>query len=89
MHGFSSAYRAQDLSQHRRTDEDMKQKLKDHVENCFVFAAQSTEFPDDPSVEFENIQRRVEAQFTVYADVESILKEVPRTYRLFLRISNC
>ena len=45
-------------------------------ERCFAFAAQRTEFPDDPILKFENIQKQVEAQFTVYADFESILKQL-------------
>ena len=77
LHGFSrhSASRCQDR-QHRRTDEDMKKKLKAHEKNCFAFAAQRTEFPDDPIVKFENIEKQVEAPFTVYADFESILKQL-------------
>ena len=38
LHGFSRAYRAQD--QHRRTDEEMKERLEEHEERCFAFAAQ-------------------------------------------------
>ena len=47
--------------------------MKEHEERCF---AQRTEFPDDPILKFENIQKQVEAPFTVYADFESILKEL-------------
>ena len=65
LHRFS---RAQDRSQHRRTDEDMEKKLKAHEISRFAFAVQQTEFPDDPIVKFENIQEQVEASFTVYAD---------------------
>ena len=75
FHGFSRAYRAQHISQHRRTDEEMNQKLKDNEENCFVFAAERTEFPDDPVVKFENVQKQVEAPFTLYAGFGSILKQ--------------
>ena len=46
-------------------------ELRDHEENCFAFAAQCTEFPDDPIVKFNNIQNQFEAPLTVY---ESILK---------------
>ena len=60
-------------AQHRKTDEDMKKRLKEHEERCFAFAAQRTEFPDDPILKFENIQKQVEAPFTVYANSESIL----------------
>ena len=67
---------SRDKAQHRRTDEDMKKKLKAHEERCFSFAAKRTEFPDDPIVKFENIQKQVEAPFTVYADFESILKQL-------------
>ena len=42
----------------------------------FAFAAQRTEFPDDPILKFENIHKQVEAPFTVYADFESILKQL-------------
>ena len=35
--------------------------------------AQRTEFPDDPILKFENIQKQVESPFTVY---ESILKQL-------------
>ena len=76
LHGFSRAYRAQDISLHRTTDEEMKQKLKDHEENCFVFAVQRTEFPDYHIVKFENVQKQINAPFTVYADFESILKQL-------------
>ena len=54
----------------------MKQKLRDHKENCLAFDAQCTEFPDDPIVKFKNVQNQVEAPFTVYADFESILKQL-------------
>ena len=73
LHGFSthSTSRGQD-QKHRSTDEEMKKKLKVHEENCFAFAAQRTKFPDDPAVKFGNVQKQVEAPFTVYADVESM-----------------
>ena len=51
----------------------MEEKLKKHEERCFAFAAQRTEFPDGPILKFENIQKQVEAPFTIYADFESIL----------------
>ena len=54
----------------------MKQKLREHEENCFPFAAQCTEFPDDPVVYFKNIQKQVELPFTVYSDFENILKQL-------------
>ena len=73
---FSRAYIAQGRSQHRRTGEDMEKKLKAHERNCFAFAAQRTEFPDNPILKFENIQKQVEAPFTVYADFESILEQL-------------
>ena len=76
LHGFSRAYRAEDRSQHRRTDKEMKKRLEEHEERCFAFAAQRTEFPDDPILKFENIQKQVEATFAVYADFESILKQL-------------
>ena len=44
--------------------------------NCFAFAAQRTELPDDHIVKFENIHKQVEAPFTVYADFESIQKQL-------------
>ena len=40
----------------------------------FAFAAERTEFPNDPIVKFENVQKKVEAPFTVYTEFESILK---------------
>ena len=46
----------------------MEKKLKAHEINCFAFAAQRTEFPDDPILKFKNIQKQVEAPFTVFAD---------------------
>ena len=76
LRGSSRVYRAQDRSQHRRTDENMEKKLKGPERNCFAFAAQRSEFPDDPIPKFENIQNQVEAPFTVYADFESILKQL-------------
>ena len=53
MHGFSrhSAPRGQDR-QHRRTDEDMKEKMMARAKSCFAFAVQRTEFPYDPIVKF-------------------------------------
>ena len=73
----------------------MEEKLKEHEKNCFAFAAQRTEFPDDRIVTFENIQQVV-VPFTVYADFESILKQLSgdgnkykKTHRLFLRLPNC
>ena len=56
--------------------EEMEEKSKKHEEPCFAFAAQRTEFPDDPILKFKNIQKQVEAPFTVYADFESILKQL-------------
>ena len=64
----------------------MKKRLKEHEERCFAFVAQRTEYPVDPILKFENIQKQVEASFTVYADFESILKQLsgvgrsPRAY---------
>ena len=54
----------------------MKQKLKDHEQNGFAFSAQRTEFPEDPVVKFKNIHKQVSAPFVVYADFESILKNL-------------
>ena len=54
----------------------MEKRLKEHEERCFAFAAQRTEFPDGPILKFENIQNQVEAPITVYADFESILKQL-------------
>ena len=51
----------------------MKQKLRDHEENCF---AQRTEFPEDPVVKFKNAHNQLEAPFTVYVDFESVLKQL-------------
>ena len=51
----------------------MEEKLKKHEERCFAFAAQRTEFPDDPILKFENIQKQVKTPFTVYVGFESIL----------------
>ena len=50
--------------------------MKTHERNYFAFATQRTEFPDVSIVKFENIQKQVEALFTVYADFESILKQL-------------
>ena len=76
LHGFSSHYTSGDKAQHRRTDGYMDKELKKHEERCFAFAAQRTEFPDDPILKFENIQKQVEAPFTVYVGFESILKQL-------------
>ena len=76
LHGFSSHSATRGKAQHRRTNEDMENRLKEHEERCFAFAAQRTEFPDDPILKFENIQKQVQAPFTVYAEFESILKQV-------------
>ena len=54
----------------------MEKRLKEHEERCFAFASQRTEFPDDPIRKFENTQKQVQAPFTVYADFESILKQL-------------
>ena len=75
LHGFSSHSASRDKAQHRGTVEEMEEKLKKHEERCFAFVAQRTEFPNDPILKFENIQKRVEAPFTVYADLENILKQ--------------
>ena len=48
LHGFSSHSAFKDKAQHRRTVEDMEKRLKEHGKRCFAFAAQRTEFPDDP-----------------------------------------
>ena len=57
LHGFSRNYTSRDKSQHRRTDEEMKDKSKKHEDKCFAFAVQRTEFPDEPIVKFGNIQK--------------------------------
>ena len=57
----------------RRTGEEMEVRLKEHEERCFSFAAQRTEFPNDPNLRFEGIQKQIEVPFTIYADFESIL----------------
>ena len=76
LHRFSSHSAFKGKAQHWKTVEDMEKKLKEHEECCFAFAAQQTEFPDDHILKFENIQKQVEAPFTVYADFESILKQL-------------
>ena len=76
LHGFSRSYTSKDLSQHRRSDEEMKKKLKEHEESCFAFAAQRIEFPEDPIVKFKNIKHQLAAPFVVYADFESILRNL-------------
>ena len=53
-----------------------EKKLNAHEKICLAFAAQRTEFPDDLIVKNENIQKQVEAPFTVYADFENILKQL-------------
>ena len=75
LHGFPRAYRVQDRSRPRRTGEEMEVRLKEHEERCFALASQRTEFPNDPVLKFENIEKKVEAPFTVYADFASILKQ--------------
>ena len=67
-----------DIKKERRIekDEEMKEKLRDHEENCFAFVAQRTEFPDNLIVKVKNIQNQVETPFSVYADFESILKQL-------------
>ena len=54
----------------------MEKRLNEHEERTFAFAAQRTEYPDDPILKFENIQNQVVAPFTVYADFKSILKQL-------------
>ena len=76
LHGFSRNTTTADLAQHRRADEEMKKKLKEHEKTCFAFAAQRTEFPEDPIDKFKNIKKQMQAPFTVYADFESILKHL-------------
>ena len=76
LHGFSSHSAFKGKAQYQRADEEMEKRLKEHEERCFAFAVQQTEFPDDPILKFENIQKQVEAPFTVYADFESILKRL-------------
>ena len=76
LHGFSSHYTDKSQNPHRRTDEEMKEKLKKHEENCFAFAAQRTEFPEDPIVKFKNVKNQLPAPFVVYADFESILEKL-------------
>ena len=65
-----------------------EEKLKKHEECCFAFDSQRTEFPDDPILKFENIQKQVETPFTVYADFESIPKQLSGD-GLFLCLPNC
>ena len=76
LYGFSNHYSSRDKAQHRRTGKEMTEKLEEHEKNCFGFAAQRTEFPDEPVVKFVNIQKQVKAPFTVYADFEGILKKL-------------
>ena len=54
----------------------MRQKLEDHEKNCFAFAAQRIKFPEDPVVKFKNVKNQVDAPFAVYADFESILRNL-------------
>ena len=76
LNGLSSHSAFKGKAQHRGTVEDMEERLKEHEEHCFAFAAQRTEYPDDPILKFENIQKQVEAPFIVYADFESIMKQL-------------
>ena len=76
LHRFSSHYTSKDKAQHRRTVEEMEEILKKYEERCFAFSAKRTEFPDDPILKFENIQKQVEASFIAHADFESILKQL-------------
>ena len=55
LQGFSSHSAFKGKAQHRRTIEDMEKRLKEHEERCFAFAAQRTEYPDDPILKFDNI----------------------------------
>ena len=64
LHGFSNHYTFKDKAQHRRTVIEVEEKLKKHEARCFAFAAQRSEFPDDPILKFENIQKQIEAPFT-------------------------
>ena len=68
FHGFSSHSASKGKAQHRRTVDEIEEKLKKHEGRCFAFAALRTEFPDDPIFKFENIQKQLEAPFTVYTD---------------------
>lgn len=52
------------------------EKLKNHDERCFAFSAQRIKFPEDVVVKFRNIKNQLQAPFIVYADFESILKEI-------------
>ena len=76
LHGFSTHSAPRGKAQHRRTIDDMEKRLKEHEERCFAFAVQRTDYPDDPLLKLENTQKKVEAPFTVYADFESILKQL-------------
>ena len=75
LHGFSR-HSTTNKSQYRRLDEEMRKKLKEHEQTCFSFAAQRTEFPEDPIVKFNNTKKQLPAPFVVYADFESILKSL-------------
>ena len=54
----------------------MKQKLKAQEEDCIAFTTQRTEFPEDPVVKFRNVKNQLATPFVVYANFESILKNL-------------
>ena len=76
LHGFSSGTTKADKTRYRRSAKEMIKKLREHEKNCFAFSAQRIEFPENSTVKFNNIKNQLQAPFTVYADFESILKEL-------------
>ena len=54
--------------------EDAKRRRDEHERECFVHGGQKTSFPDKPTLQFEAIEKQVEAPFVVYADFESLLE---------------
>ena len=53
--------------------------LEKHEGVCYTHSAQRIEFPEDTTVQFKNIEKQVKAPFIVYADFESLLREMDDT----------
>ena len=54
----------------------MAAKLLDHEQSCYVHGEQRIQFPENDIVTFRNLKHQVEASWLIYADCESILKNL-------------
>ena len=75
FHGFCTVYKIYNQQKYY-TQEEIAAKLLDPEQNFFTHGEQRIQFPEDDIVTFKNLKHQVQAPWIIYADCESILKNL-------------